>query len=304
MKTLLWAILTMAVLNLAAPQCCGAQAPRQLLPDEIKLPPAGFPPWLEAEIARAGEAFNKADKPARDALIHALELRDAGDISGAEAACRKALSLAFRVNGHLVRPEIHQLLGELLLRQGTYQEALGQFDRWIAERKHTKFPMPLEGRYSNEACVQLDLALAYCLRGNYQLALKYYTDPMVPATPPFSSLNDQPWEEGLSTRNLTGLKAAVLVQIALNPGSATTTEKEALRCMLEAAKLAPDNPMVAYVCGHMLLRKNRLAEALPYFRLAAKRGHGEVALRAKQYAGNLQYMLDHPQQYNLSNPDR
>src|SRR5258708_3714841 len=66
----------------------------------INVSPPGLPPEAEAELSRVAGAYLKADTPANDAMMRAIVLRDAGDLSGAVEECRKALSLSVKLGGH------------------------------------------------------------------------------------------------------------------------------------------------------------------------------------------------------------
>ena len=73
------------------------------------------------------EQMKAAAKPSNDAALRALKLFWAGDVTGAEVECRKALALAPKDNGEPVSPIGSQLMGDICLRLGKNREAL----RWF-----------------------------------------------------------------------------------------------------------------------------------------------------------------------------
>jgi hypothetical protein len=262
---------------------------------DVKHSVPGLPPGAVAELSRIAGEYRKADQPANDAMVRAIALRDAGDLTGAVEEARKALTLSVKTGGRTFHPEAYQLLGELALRQNRIDDAFREFKLWTIERDSQKGLPTLSpfGHLSNDACVALNNALAYCQRGNFQLALKYYKGQDTPAFPsPY--LNMFKAEEGPGTQTLAGLQATILLQIAYNPNSDTRTEKESDRLLLAAAHLAPNNVMAAYACAKMFMYKSKLAEQLPYWRVVAANGKGRVAEEAKYNVENVSYALAHP----------
>src|SRR5258708_7688384 len=232
MKIFICVVLATGVCGTAITRSLGQADDKPPSRIKINFSPPGLPPEAEAELSRVAGAYLKADKPANDAMKHAIALRDAGDLGGAVEECRKALSLSVKLNGHTFHPEAYQLLGELALRQNRNEEALRQFKLWKAERDSHKGVGSFSpfGKYSNDATVELDMALAYCQRGSLQLALNQFSDEAMAWLPPPSldiAVHPEDWP---GTRTLAALKATILLDIAYNRHSHARTEHAADLC--------------------------------------------------------------------------
>ena len=169
--------------------------------------------------------------PTDDAEKNARKLFLSGKLIEAEAECRRAVFISPTVNGKPWNTGALQLLGEICLLQKRNQGGFGVVPR---------------NAYHNTRSTELDLdvALAYCRLGNYDMAMLWYSDQVLLGN--VITPQDLP-----GTLNLRSLEASVLLARG-GQASGHAAYQEALIYFETAGKLAPHNGLIASMTGEML----------------------------------------------------
>ncbi len=199
-----------------------------------------------AELNRGTPAFWRAEG-----------LLGRGDLDGAESAAREAIALSPHGGG--VTAQAERLLGQIAMKRGRYEQALGYFladDQPGRELGH--------GR-------DLDVALCYARLGNHQMARRYYSDRMVLRFAHDITARDLP-----GTRTPQALEASILLARGFDSYLSGGTRK-AFENLQAAERLAPANGYIPYLAGRSLVTMGRHADAVRYFRKAMRHGRGEYA---------------------------
>ena len=214
---------------------------------------------MSPEMVREIEA---AFVPTNEAAKNARKLFLAGKLIEAEAECRRAVFISpTTANGKPCNTRALQLFGEMCLLQKRNKEALESFLACYHNTRSTE--------------LDLDVALAYCRLGNYDMAMQWYSDQVL-----LQNYGITP-QDLPGTLNLRSLEASVLLARG-GQASGHAAYQEALIYFEAAGKLAPHNGLIASMTGEMLSNMGRhTPEYAPYFRLAAQYGHGRVAADAK-----------------------
>lgn len=247
------------------------QAGKPTVPnDELPVLPrftSGVDPVSMAALDKAMEPVEIAERAARQYFLE-------GDMRSAESACRRAIDLSPRTRGGKpFQLSVVAMLGEIRLAQGNPSEAL-QFLRYC------------EPEYVNES-VLLMTTMAFCRLGDYKSALAEYERAMR-FTGRTEWLSDKdPNRPG--SRNVAQIEASVLLARAQRQHSFLVDHGEAY--IRAAEKLRPENPLIAYELGKVLLENGKSSEAVTRFNRAASAGRGRLAKNSKrqsEIAANMQ----------------
>ncbi len=237
------------------------QTAANVLPSASHSQPAGAISANPVNPQEQGEqyaAFDRAYKQAR-------ALYQSGDLAGAEAACFNAINAVPVIQGkrgHV--PFVPYLLGQIYLDGGQYQKAI----YWLQGAHRTTMASGLN----------LDLALAYLRLGDDQDARRFYSDRAITQYGPYLP-QDLP-----GTGTPQALEASILLARGLD-ASLEGRDDDAFPDFQRANQLAPENTVIAYHYATLLTGRGRSAEAIPLFRLVARRGHGAIAEEANRRQG-------------------
>jgi hypothetical protein len=249
-------------------------------PAGVQVGPAHISTRLDTRLNGAAQA---AWKPAREAERRANQLLLAGDLKGAEAEARRALSLMPAPVGPLANtanrsPYATQLLGRILVRQGKYREGL---------------PMLLVGHANVVGTGEdPDIAIAYCRLGDYMNAKRFcsgFISRRLRNTPAAADLP--------GTRTLANLEASALLRRGLN-ALGEGRPKEANADFIAAERVTPKNVFVAYTLGRSFVYDMQNGrEAWKRFRLVAAKGHEPIRTEAlRQLEGLKAWFRIHPEE--------
>lgn len=229
--------------------------------DSCRPPPLGSLtslPWTEVvELKGPYAESNRLQLKAR-------ELLRSGDVDGADRTALAALTATPARYGGPGEPMyiIEVLLGDIRLRQCRYEEALRHY-------------LPARNRIGRYA-LDLDAALCCVRLEDYKRARLLFSNEVLRAY--FSGLDpaDLP-----GTKTLRELEATILMARGAD-AFRSCYEEVALENFEAAARVAPHNGLAACWAAESLDWLGRPAEAVPYWRRAARYGRGEVARKAKK----------------------
>lgn len=231
-------------------------------------------------VSPQGKAEEDAAYAPSDAFKkQAQALYEAGDLSGAEAACFNALNFPPVIGGQPQHvPFVAHLLGQIYLKGGQYEKAI----HWLG------------GARLNTTTVgdglDLDLALAYVRMGDYKNASRFYSDG---ATLQYHFAGKDVLPQDLpGTSSPRALEASILLARGLNAYFEARHE-DALTDFQSANRLVPDNALIAYHSAELLSEKGRYADAVPLFEIA-KSGRGAIAEEASRHLAGTQAALRWP----------
>lgn len=202
---------------------------------------------LSPEVVKARQ---DAMAPSEALRLQGQALYEAGDLAGAEQADLKALDAA-PVFGYMKpsEPLIARQLGQAYLKDGKYDQAI----HWLGGAKKTLTTVG--------GGLDLDLALAYIRMGDYANASRHYSDQAI--------MQYHSGGKNVLLQDLPGTDTpqALEASILLARGQDAYSEYRhdaALEDFQAAARLAPNNVLIAYDCAEILNEKRRLTEAVPF----------------------------------------
>ena len=189
-----------------------------------------------------------------------------GNTKEAEPLCLRAIAARQQIGDTVACAFDRNLLGEIYMKAGQYEQAINTY-------------LP-NYKYTQDASMNLNVALACARLGNYTQAKRFYSDRAILQ---YSSIK---LEDLPGTSNPQSLTASILFAQGLN-AFFTGQKQEALTNFEAAAKLAPPNGLIPYYSGMSLLHMGRQSEAAPYFRQAAKTVKGRLGEDARARAAQL-----------------
>ncbi len=187
--------------------------------------------------------------------LQARALLRAGKLQEAEQKCREEIAF-YQV--HNWNTTGQQLLGDIQLAQGKYQDAL---DTYAIVREN-----------SDDVETWLDTSLCYVHLGKLEEAQKAFRSC------PDASLRklaaDPPPEGAPGVGDLKSMELTLMLALA---GTHSGDSPEALKYLLAAEKLAPENWAIADAIGQRLDYMARYDDAIPYYKRAIKLGGDKVS---------------------------
>ncbi len=220
---------------------------------------------ISPELRRQAEAH---DAPGNQMIKEARALLRAGKLQEAEQKCRQAMEY-FRDN-ELSIP--YELLGDILLAKGEYQKALDEY--------------AVFSRSGWSTTLHINIALCYLRLGDLDKAKEAYLDEIQT-------------ERGLRPEHMPGtedLKSMELTLMLALSGVHSGDSPEALKYLLAAEKLAPENWEIVDAIGQRLDYMERYDDAIPYYKRAIKLGGDKVPyehqVRVEMY--DMQHGHPHP----------
>lgn len=237
----------------SAPAAVDCQSP--VPPPQPQQPPTRPLTGYRNRSPEFNEALNKADEPRAEAVRQARKLFDKGDLVGAETWCRRALTLTPLVSGKPWHHEEVPMLGDILMIQGRYEEALECYLSIVADQRRRG---NLEPDDPDHPTPNIGAALAYCRLGDFEMAKKYFPAAVVDADTASEEMKEYP-----GSGDIRALEASLLFIRGSQEGSFSP---QALRHFEAAEKLAPDNWMIVNRIGYVLYDLKRYEEAIAYYR--------------------------------------
>jgi len=211
------------------------------------------------------KSLRSAQLRAKEAQDEAVTLLQKGQYVAAEAACRRALSLSPKINGHPADMRPQQLLGEIYIARGRNRYALSYFRS--AYRYGGGIPD-----------LDMGVALAYCRLGEVNKARHFDPEKWILTYSTFQR------EELPGTHTAKTLEATILFTRGLQAYLTGRNEK-AVREYTAAARIVPTNGLIADCQARALRDLKRYPEAVRYFAIAATFGKGKTQQRAKNSLG-------------------
>ncbi len=205
---------------------------------------------------------------AAQALLRERKLEEA------EQKCREEIAYYQSLGGHTTA---NQLLGDIQLAQGKYQDAL---DTYAIVREH-----------SDDVETWLAMSLCYVRLGKLEEAQKAFRS--CPDEGLRKLASDPPAPGAIGVGDLKSMELTLMLALAyVHSGDSP----EALKYLLAAEKLAPDDWGIADTIGQRLDYMARYDDAIPYYKRAIKLGGDKVSyehqVRVEMY--DMQHGHPHP----------
>lgn len=199
-----------------------------------------------AEIHAQGGGLHKKAQ----ALLRAGKLEEAERVSREEIAFYEKFGEA---------TISRQLLGDILLAKGQYEEALQEY--------------AVLRRSGWSTTLHINIALCYVRLGGLDKAVEAYRDQIETELGPGPHLENIPGTEDLKSMEIT-----LLLKLAdVYSGSSG----EALKYLKAVAELKPDDWAITERIGLTLYRLKRYDEAIPYYKRALELGGDKVSDRTR-----------------------
>jgi len=199
------------------------------------------------EISAHGGALRK----------QAQALLQAGRFDEAEQVCREEIAF-YEPFGTAALA--HEGLGDILLAKGEYQKALDEY--------------VVFSRNGDSNTLYLNIALCYVRLGDLEKARKAVQS--YPEKQIAQLAADPPVEGARSTGDLKSMELVLMLALA---GVHSGDSPEALKYLLAAEKLAPDDWEIADTIGQRLDYMARYDDAIPYYKRAIRLGGDKVSYR-------------------------
>ncbi len=178
-----------------------------------------------------------------------------GKLEEAEKKCREEIAYYQSLGG---RTTVNQLLGDIQLAQGKYQEAL---DTYAVVREH-----------SDDTETWLAMSLCYIRLGKLDKAQEAFR--ACPSEDLRKLASDPPPAGAPGVGDLKSMELTLMLALS---GVHSGDSPEALKYLLAAEKLAPENWEIVDAIGQRLDYMERYEEAIPYYRRALKLGGDKVS---------------------------